>query len=304
MTTLHEVSANCGDEHHISVKTTSNSIPLIHLRCFICSLEQSSSILSCHSFSVTPLCSISEGPPLLIRGLEDFFPWRKSLQPYNISVWSPRSLQLMSPYGIEKPTAGSFLIGWWAIQIAILPWIVPVCSGASPASIARWKMHFLLELAQESDYDTLPNGWRITRGYATERKDVVRGVPLLWLVTSEPSACCFPRLDDMSIALFIPSSSYTTSLCLCVSNAGRIHSLLLVIVKLYPWGFARDFAIIFPFGQSSEVITEHALELISYTNGGHHPFTLELEQGYHVYVRDSSTEGETTWLAKSFLHAN
>jgi hypothetical protein len=31
MTTLHDVSAACSDVHHISVKTTLNSVPLIHL---------------------------------------------------------------------------------------------------------------------------------------------------------------------------------------------------------------------------------------------------------------------------------
>jgi hypothetical protein len=55
----------------------------------------------------------------------------------------------------------------------------------------------------------------------------------------------------------------------------------------------------FSFGWSSEVVSEHALKLLSVcsfcTNGGCHPLTLELEQQYHVYVCDSSTEGEATW---------
>jgi hypothetical protein len=39
---------------------------------------------------------------------------------------------------------------------------------------------------------------------------------------------------DMSITVFIPSSGYTTQLCLCVSHIGQTHSLLLVVTKLYP----------------------------------------------------------------------
>jgi hypothetical protein len=39
---------------------------------------------------------------------------------------------------------------------------------------------------------------------------------------------------DMSIALLKRSFSYTTGLGLCVSNFNQIHSLLLVIVKLFP----------------------------------------------------------------------
>jgi hypothetical protein len=31
LTTLHDISAACGDVHHISMKTTLNSVPLIHL---------------------------------------------------------------------------------------------------------------------------------------------------------------------------------------------------------------------------------------------------------------------------------
>jgi hypothetical protein len=48
------------------------------------------------------------------------------------------------------------------------------------------------------------------------------------------SMLLFQDSVDMSTTLFIPSSRYTTWLCLCVSKVGRIHSLLLVIIKLYP----------------------------------------------------------------------
>jgi hypothetical protein len=128
---------------------------------------------------------------------------------------------------------------------------------------------------------------------------------------------------DTSITIFIPSSGYTTWLCFCVSNVGWRHSLLLItssdipedlqgisLLSLPQHGcrYCPSCTHPFPFGPSSEVVPEHVLKLISvrssHTNGGCHPLILELEQGYHVYVHDSSTEGETTCLAKSFLHAN
>jgi hypothetical protein len=65
---------------------------------------------------------------------------------------------------VGKPTVGSFLTSWWAAQIVILSWIVPVRPSASPDRTVKWETPFPLELAQESDYYTHPNGWRITRG--------------------------------------------------------------------------------------------------------------------------------------------
>jgi hypothetical protein len=51
------------------------------------------------------------GSPLLIHGLEDFFMWRKLLQPYKASALPSMSLQLMSLVVLEKSITGSFLIG-------------------------------------------------------------------------------------------------------------------------------------------------------------------------------------------------
>jgi hypothetical protein len=45
---------------------------------------------------------------------------------------------------------------------------------------------------------------------------------------------------DMSTTLFIPSSGYTTLLCLCVSTIGRIHSLLLVYHQAIPLSHPLD----------------------------------------------------------------
>jgi hypothetical protein len=45
---------------------------------------------------------------------------------------------------------------------------------------------------------------------------------------------------DMSVTLFIPSSDYTTWLCLCVSNVGWIHSLLLVYHQAIPLSHPLD----------------------------------------------------------------
>jgi hypothetical protein len=146
--------------------------------------------------------------------------------------------------------------------------------------------------------------------YAIERKDVVFGVPLLRLVTSEPWAYCFsktwlPRALPSLFQVPVIRPSFTR-----VSNFDWIHSLLLVITNYnlgssllpppqHECGYCTSCTHPFTFGRSSEVVSEHTLKLTSYTNDGHHPFTLELEQGYHVYARDSSTEGEVTWWTKS-----
>jgi hypothetical protein len=70
--------------------------------------------------------------PCLFIGLERFFTWWKPLQPYKAYARSSSSLQLESSCGVENSTTDSFLTGWWAAQITILSWIVPVCLGASP----------------------------------------------------------------------------------------------------------------------------------------------------------------------------
>jgi hypothetical protein len=71
LTTFHNVLAACNDIHHISVKTTSNSIPFIHLGGPCCPLGPSSGILSCCSFLVTPLHQILPrwGHPCLLMGM-------------------------------------------------------------------------------------------------------------------------------------------------------------------------------------------------------------------------------------------
>jgi hypothetical protein len=56
----------------------------------------------------------------------------------------------------------------------------------------------------------------------------------------------FQDSTSTSMILFVPSFGYTTWLCLCVSNFDQIHSLLLVIIKLCPKHFIRDFAIALP----------------------------------------------------------
>jgi hypothetical protein len=45
---------------------------------------------------------------------------------------------------------------------------------------------------------------------------------------------------DMGITLFIPTSGYTTWLCLCVSNIGQIHSFLLVYHQAIPLSHPLD----------------------------------------------------------------
>jgi hypothetical protein len=120
----------------------------------------------------------------------------------------------------------------------------------------------------------------------------------------------------MSITLFVPSCGYTTWLCFCLqlgsdtflASCYRQTTSLGVRFCLrhnMGAGIVLHVPILFPFGWSSEVVSEHTLKLFSVrsfcTNGGCHPLTLEFEQEYHVYICDSSTEGEATWWTKSSL---
>jgi hypothetical protein len=145
-------------------------------------------MLSCCSFSVTPLRqnSTSLGSHLFICEVEHFFTWQKPLQPYKAYAWSSGYLQLMSSFGVGKSTVGSFLIGWWAAQIIILSWIVPVRPVASPAR--NCKMGNALSIGIGSRIRLWHSSQRMAyySRYATERNDVVLGVSLLRLVTSEP----------------------------------------------------------------------------------------------------------------------
>jgi hypothetical protein len=71
--------------------------------------------------------------PCIFVSLECFFTRWKPLQQYKVYARSSSSLQLVSSCGVGNSTAGSFLTGWWAAQVVILSWIVPVHPTASPA---------------------------------------------------------------------------------------------------------------------------------------------------------------------------
>jgi hypothetical protein len=188
MTALSNVSAVWVDDHHNFVEPTSNFVPIYS--------PWMSLLLTwptkCHVFVLVILGdpttpnSISVGSPLLIHGLEHFFMWQKPLQPYKASAWSSGSLQLMSSCGVGKSTAGSFLTGWWADQIAILSWIVPVHPDTSPAK--NCKMGNVLSIGIGLRIRSRHSSQRMVyySRYATERKDVVLGVSVLRLITLEP----------------------------------------------------------------------------------------------------------------------
>jgi hypothetical protein len=108
--------------------------------------------------------------------------------------WSPISLQLVSPCDFGKPTAGSFLTGWWAVQNANLSWIMPVHPCASPAMIARWKAPFLLEIGLRAQVWHSSRQMAYYLRYTTERKEVALGFSLLWLVTFELKHVVFSKI--------------------------------------------------------------------------------------------------------------
>jgi hypothetical protein len=123
----------------------------------------------------------------------------------------------------------------------------------------------------------------------------------------------------MSIILFSPRSGYMTWLCLCVSNVGRIHSLLLITIKRYPWGFSMDFAF---------ASTKTRVRVLSFMYPSFSFWLIEwgcfwARTEVHILHqrwtsspyfrigakvpclrRDSSTEGEATWRTKSSPWAN
>jgi hypothetical protein len=114
LTTFHNVLAACNDIHHISVKTTSNSVPFIHSpwRSLLppWPIKWHTFMLFILGDPATPN-STSVGSPLLTHGHKDFINWQNPLQPYQASSRSSSSLQLVSSCGDGKPSAGSFLTG-------------------------------------------------------------------------------------------------------------------------------------------------------------------------------------------------
>jgi hypothetical protein len=116
----------------------------------------------------------------LPRGTSNYMPWISS------RIESASYLQLVSSCGVGKLTIGSSLTSWWDVQIAILSWIVPVCLDSSPAEIARWKVPSLIRIGPRIQLWHSSQRMAYYSRYATERKDVMLGVPLLRLVTFEP----------------------------------------------------------------------------------------------------------------------
>jgi hypothetical protein len=188
MTTLPNVSAACVDDHHISVGPTLNFIPFYSPWMSLLlpwPTKWHVFVLVILGGPTTPN-SISVGSPLLIHGLEHFFMQQKPLQPYKASAWSSSSLQLVSSCGVGKSSIGSFLTGWWAAQIAILSWIVPVHPDASPARNCKMGNAISIGIGPRIRLQHLSRRMTYYSRYTTERKDVVLGVSFLWLVMIEP----------------------------------------------------------------------------------------------------------------------
>jgi hypothetical protein len=67
--------------------------------------------------------------------------------------WLPCKLPLTPCAG--NSTAGSLLTGWQAILIATLPWIVPVCPGASQDKTCKTESGIPYRVAREPNYNIL-----------------------------------------------------------------------------------------------------------------------------------------------------
>jgi hypothetical protein len=188
MTALSNISAACIDDHHISVGPTSNLVPFYSPWISLLlpwPTKWHVFVLFILGDPATPN-SISVGSPFLIRGLEHFFIWQKLLQPYKASAWSSSSLQLVSSGHVGKSSIGSLLTGWWAAQITILSWIVPVRPGASPARNCKMGNTISIRIGPRIWLHYSSQLMAYYSSWATERNDVVLGVSLLQLVKIEP----------------------------------------------------------------------------------------------------------------------
>jgi hypothetical protein len=197
---------------------------------------------SCCSFSVTPLrqTSISVSSPLLIHQPWTFFTWWKPLQQYKAHAWSSSSLQLVSSCGVVNSTAGSFLTSWWAAQIAILSWIVPVRPGASPARNCKKGKHpfhwnwpknpimilvpmdgVLLEVRNRQEN---MSSWSL---------DAMTGH--VWTL----SMSLFQDSIDMSVTLFVQLRLYDRVMLVCLQLPIKCTPCFSITIELCSYGFAK-----------------------------------------------------------------
>jgi hypothetical protein len=97
---------------------------------------------------------------------------------------------------LENSTAGSLLTSWQAVQIANLPWIMPVHPGASQARICKMESVTSSRNGKRTKIIIFfQNGWHISRGTQPESKGYA------WIPYATTShirtwkLLIFPRLD-------------------------------------------------------------------------------------------------------------
>jgi hypothetical protein len=150
------------------------------------------------------------------------------------------------PYSLcWKPNCMFVLTCWWAVQIATLSWIVPVnpdaslvriCKMESVISYWNWQQNPIITLIWTYGVLLEVRNWK-ERCYARNLVATSSHIWTLSLLLFQGSASALTSL--------IQSPYFTIGLCSCVPNSNQVHSLLLVIVKLCPWDFARNSAIAF-----------------------------------------------------------
>jgi hypothetical protein len=165
----------------------------------------SSGMLSCYSFLMTPLYQILPWwvHCCLFMGLK------------TSSLDGARYSLIELPHDLLAPCNSCLLVVlenqppvhiWLVDELSKLQSCLELCWFGQvllPLGLQYGNSPFLLELAWESNHDTLPNGWCITHGTQPKWNMSGLGVPLLQLVTSKPLACCFFKLQ---LARALPSS--------------------------------------------------------------------------------------------------
>jgi hypothetical protein len=146
------------------------SFPFIHLGCPWCSLGPSSGIISCCSFSVIPLRWILPQwiHPRLLVGMKI-----SSLDGTHCSfIKFPRDLLSSCNSCLLVLLENQLPVHFWLVdELSKLQSCLELCrfiQALLQLGLQDGKHPFLLELARESNYGTLPNGWRITQ--ATQPK--------------------------------------------------------------------------------------------------------------------------------------
>jgi hypothetical protein len=173
MTALPNVSTVCIGDHHISIGSTSNFIPFYSpwMSLLPPLAHQAACFRVVHSRWPHDANSTLVSNPCSLVGLK--IPSHDVTHCSLIELPHDRLPRCSSCLVVvlqkKQPLVCSWLVDELS-KITILSRIVSDRLGASPIGIPRWKMPLSLELVRESDYDSLPNRWRITQGTQPERK--------------------------------------------------------------------------------------------------------------------------------------